>query len=104
MFGQDTVNISELIHGKVANLSVPADTSSGQLLKSGRAPGVRLVSTTVPKPKKGGRKGSDLSAASSDNEAGSSAKCRECVVQRNGFKCSPSQNHVACGNCKKLMA
>lgn len=110
IFGADTVDVCFLVTGKN---HIPTDTSSSgtNLLKSGRAPGVTLVSTSAAKTKAtrtkktAARKGSDLSAASSDDEDGATkAVCRECMVQRNGFKCSATQTHVSCSNCKKLLA
>ena len=108
MFGPDTVDISELITGKKGTIALDTGSSGTMLLKSGRAPGVVLKSSPVAKSKSKktvARKGSDLSAKSSDDEdATTKAVCRECVVERNKFKCSPSQTHVACSNCRKLIA
>jgi E3 ubiquitin-protein ligase CHFR len=108
IFEQDTVDVCKIVTGKAASSLDAGESSSGMLLKSGRAPGVVLKSNPVTKTKAkktAARKGSDLSAKSSDDEDGSSkAVCRECMVERNKFKCSPSQAHVTCSNCRKLIA
>jgi hypothetical protein len=65
----------------------------------------KAVSTPVKQaPSKRGkvnRKNSDLSA--SDGEDGGK-KCRECLHERDGFKCKADQIHIACHTCGKLMA
>lgn len=60
-----------------------------------------------PPPPARGRRGrrvlarvsSDLSASDDDEE-----RCRECMTERNGFRCGARQNHVACITCAKLIA
>ena len=47
------------------------------------------------------RVSSDLSASDSD-DAGD--RCRECIAERNGFKCSARQNHIGCITCGKMIA
>lgn len=97
MFGMDSIDIQEATGNK--KTTVVVDTT---LLKSGRAPGVVLTSKTVPKKAtKKKRKGSDLSA---ESDSDSNEKCRECIVARNGFRCSTTQDHVNCVTCRKLMA
>lgn len=85
IFGFDPFNVQEHIHGKAAvkkkaEKAPPADRGRGR--------------------SRAARVASDLSASDDDEKD----KCRECVVTRNGFRCSERQVHVGCHTCGKLIA
>lgn len=88
IFGYDTVNIKEIIHGKVPAPRAPA--ARGRPSRAGRA----LVRRAVD---------DDDEELSADSD-GPAAICSECRVARNGFQCAPGQVHGGCVTCGKRMA